>query len=65
MTGHTTSADESQVYVLTTGGSIDKIYTLQGEMEIGPPAAGELLDRAGVTGHSIVPCQVPKLARSV
>ncbi|MFI6731057.1 asparaginase domain-containing protein [Streptomyces atratus] len=41
--------------MLTTGGSIDKIYTLQGEMEIGPPAAGALLEWAGVTGHSIVP----------
>lgn len=41
--------------MLTTGGSIDKIYTLQGEMEIGPPTAGELLERAGVTSYSIVP----------
>ncbi|WP_405910173.1 hypothetical protein [Streptomyces sp. NBC_00828] len=41
--------------VLTTGGSIDKIYTLQGEMEIGPPVTGELLERAGVTSHSIAP----------
>ncbi|WP_327732870.1 asparaginase [Streptomyces nojiriensis] len=55
MTEHGADAAGLEVYVLTTGGSIDKIYTLQGEMEIGPSAAGELLERAGLTNHSIVP----------
>ncbi|MFD3938180.1 helix-turn-helix domain-containing protein [Streptomyces sp. NPDC058611] len=35
MTEHAADAAGPEVYVLTTGGSIDEIYTLQGEMEIG------------------------------
>lgn len=54
MTEQTTNASESEVFVLTTGGSIDKIYTRQGQMDIGPPAA-EVLERAGVAGYSIIP----------
>ncbi len=55
MTECAANASRPGVYILTTGGSIDKIYTLQGEMEIGPPAARELLERAGATGHTILP----------
>ncbi|SFF13241.1 asparaginase domain-containing protein [Blastococcus tunisiensis] len=34
----------ADITVLATGGTIDKIYTLTGELEIGPPAAQRLLD---------------------
>ena len=36
------------VVVIATGGTIDKVYTLAGELEVGPPAADTLLDEAGV-----------------
>jgi L-asparaginase len=32
------------VTVLATGGTIDKVYALSGALEVGPPAAGRLLD---------------------
>jgi len=35
--------NELAVAILTTGGTIDKIYTLDGQLEVGPPAAEELL----------------------
>lgn len=31
------------IHVVTTGGTIDKVYSLDGELEIGPPAVDELL----------------------
>ncbi len=34
----------ADITVLATGGTIDKIYNLAGELEIGPPAAERLLD---------------------
>ena len=34
----------ADITVLATGGTIDKIYTLAGELEIGPPAAQRLLE---------------------
>ena len=39
----------TDVIVLTTGGTIDKVYTLGGQLEIGAPAAARLLEigRAG------------------
>ena len=36
--------DTADITVLATGGTIDKIYTIAGELEIGPPAAQRLLD---------------------
>lgn len=35
------------VVVIATGGTIDKVYTLAGELEVGPPAADALLEEAG------------------
>ena len=34
----------ADITLLATGGTIDKIYTLAGELEIGPPAALQLLE---------------------
>ena len=34
----------ADIVVLATGGTIDKVYNLAGELEIGPPAAQRLLD---------------------
>ena len=34
----------ADITVLATGGTIDKIYSLAGELEIGPPAAHRLLE---------------------
>lgn len=48
----------AHIVVLATGGTIDKVYNLAGELEIGPPAAQRLLEvfktelRIGV--HSVV-----------
>jgi L-asparaginase len=44
-----TAADSSpgtgvDVTVLATGGTIDKVYSLAGQLEIGPPAASRLLE---------------------
>lgn len=36
--------ESTQVTLLTTGGTIDKIYSLAGELEIGDPAAAEILE---------------------
>jgi L-asparaginase len=41
-----TGMNELAVAILTTGGTIDKIYTLGGQLEVGPPAAEELLKTA-------------------
>ena len=41
----TDRGNPGEVTVLTTGGTIDKIYTVAGELETGPPAVQELLDR--------------------
>lgn len=37
-------SDIADIVVLATGGTIDKVYNLAGELEIGPPAARRLLD---------------------
>lgn len=42
------------LFVLTTGGSIDKVYSIQGQVEIGPPVAAERLERAGVTDATVI-----------
>lgn len=34
------------ITVLTTGGTIDKVYTRSGELEIGPAAVREILGMA-------------------
>lgn len=34
----------ADITVLTTGGTIDKVYNLAGQLEIGPPAAQRLLE---------------------
>ena len=34
----------ADITVLATGGTIDKVYNLAGELEIGPPAAQRLLE---------------------
>lgn len=34
----------ADITVLATGGTIDKIYTITGELEVGPPTAQQLLD---------------------
>ena len=39
-----TSDGPADVVVLATGGTVDKVYNLAGELEIGPPAARRLLD---------------------
>lgn len=41
-----------RIHVITTGGSIDVEYTLQGTFAIGPPVAASLLERAR-TRHEI------------
>jgi L-asparaginase len=40
--------EASEVVVLATGGTIDKVYGIGGELEIGPPAAAAILAAAGV-----------------
>ncbi|WP_448616926.1 asparaginase domain-containing protein [Modestobacter sp. URMC 112] len=46
------------VTVLATGGTIDKVYNLAGELEIGPPAAKRLLEAlrtdVRIVVHSVV-----------
>lgn len=37
-------SDPADITVLATGGTIDKVYTLAGQLEIGPPAAQRLLN---------------------
>lgn len=37
------TAVASDIVVLATGGTIDKVYTLTGELDIGPPAATTIL----------------------
>ncbi|WP_375384028.1 asparaginase domain-containing protein [uncultured Microbacterium sp.] len=39
---------EVEVVLLATGGTIDKVYGLSGELEIGPPVAAALLAAAGI-----------------
>lgn len=36
--------EPSPIKILTTGGTIDKIYSLAGELEIGDPAVAEILE---------------------
>ncbi|MFD1716019.1 asparaginase domain-containing protein [Amnibacterium flavum] len=40
--------DAEEILLLATGGTIDKVYGLRGELEIGPPAAAALLAAAGI-----------------
>jgi L-asparaginase len=40
--------DVPELAVVSMGGTIDKIYSVAGEMEIGPPAASELLAMVGL-----------------
>ena len=42
-----------EVAVLTMGGTIDKVYSLAGEMEIGPPAAAQILALVGLGSISV------------
>jgi L-asparaginase len=35
------------IHVLATGGTIDKVYAMSGDLEIGPPAISALLEVAG------------------
>lgn len=50
----------SAVRILTTGGTIDKVYSLRGELEIDEPAVRHLLD----IGHNEVPVVIePILAK--
>jgi L-asparaginase len=49
-----TNRGARQLFVLTTGGSIDKVYSIQGQLEIGPPVAAERLERAGVTDVTVM-----------
>jgi L-asparaginase len=37
------TATEPDIVVLATGGTIDKVYTLAGELDVGPPAATTIL----------------------
>lgn len=37
-------SESANITLLTTGGTIDKIYSLSGELEIGDPAAAEILN---------------------
>jgi hypothetical protein len=37
-------SSEADITVLATGGTIDKIYSVAGQFEVGPPAAQRLLD---------------------
>lgn len=47
--GHPAPRDGTpSVVVLATGGTIDKRYSLAGDLEIGPPAIQAILDEAGV-----------------
>lgn len=36
--------DPAPIAILTTGGTIDKVYALSGDLEIGPPAVAGILD---------------------
>ncbi|WP_324275293.1 asparaginase domain-containing protein [Blastococcus brunescens] len=48
----------ADITVLATGGTIDKVYTLAGELEIGPPAAQRLLEvlrtELRIVVHSVI-----------
>ena len=48
----------AHITVLATGGTIDKVYNLAGELEIGPPAAQRLLEvlrtELRISVHSVV-----------
>ncbi|MCD2442023.1 asparaginase [Agromyces sp. SYSU K20354] len=47
--------DQSELVILATGGTIDKTYTLAGELEIGPPAAIRVLD--GIATDQTIPIE--------
>jgi L-asparaginase len=52
--------DTASIRILTTGGTIDKVYTLRGELEIDEPAVRHLLE----VGRSTLPVTVvPILAK--
>lgn len=44
----------SPIHVLATGGTIDKVYALTGDLEIGPPAVTDLLEIAGTDLEVVV-----------
>lgn len=50
---------EPRIRVLTTGGTIDKVYTLTGTLDIGEPAVPELL----AVGRCTVPVTVEEVLR--
>lgn len=41
--------DSEQIAILAMGGTIDKLYTLAGELQIGPPAATRILETVVTT----------------
>ena len=46
--------EPAPIVILTTGGTIDKIYTLAGELEIGPPLVEEILEPVVTTVPIVV-----------